>query len=89
MYFCPQCLQSHMAPEAKLYHMRCKTCFECPSCSCHMALRAVAGTGDRGASPSPSSSTTGDKVHVVTEGIFAGFAGLLTYNLESCLLKWC
>ena len=50
-----------MAPEAKLYHMKCKTCFECPCCQCVMALRAVtqAGEDGAGAAASPSSS---DKV---------------------------
>lgn len=41
MYFCSQCLQSHMAPEAKLHYMKCKKCFECPSCQSVLALRAV------------------------------------------------
>jgi len=30
-----------MAPEAKLHYMKCKKCFECPSCQSVLALRAV------------------------------------------------
>ncbi|XP_067946541.1 dynactin subunit 4-like [Watersipora subatra] len=58
VYFCPQCLQSLMAPEAKLNHMKCKNCFECPSCQCVLALRAVTAAADSAASSADKSSSS-------------------------------
>lgn len=64
-----------MAPEAKAYHMKCKTCFECPCCQCVMALRAVTQASDSGAaSTSSSSSSPADKVgQTVSNNLFKAY----------------
>ena len=39
-YFCPNCLETIPAPEARLKKNRCTNCFDCPSCCHTLSTRA-------------------------------------------------
>ncbi|XP_065062648.1 dynactin subunit 4-like [Rhopilema esculentum] len=41
-YYCPNCLENMPSAEAKLKKNRCGNCFDCPSCSNTLVIRATA-----------------------------------------------